>query len=110
MLSLQPHLQLLDLQYPVDEVTPGELVRLVVTIIPDPDTHVYAPGAEKDHYIVASLTLDPSSLYSVRPTAYPKPEMMHFPGSFLTDLLDLTQERSSKISCCFPKGTVPSFL
>ena len=32
------------------------------------------------------------------------------PGSFLTALLDLTVERSRKISCCFPKGTVPLFL
>jgi hypothetical protein len=67
------------------EVTPGELVRLVVTITPDQDTHVYAPGAEKDHYIVASLTLDPSNLYSVRPTVYPKSEMMHFPESNETE-------------------------
>src|SRR5271163_5069443 len=72
-----PHVELTTMQSD-KEVTPGELVRLVVTITPDRDTHVYAPGAEKDHYIVASLTLDPSSLYTVRPTVYPKPEMMHF--------------------------------
>jgi hypothetical protein len=30
---------------------------------------------------VTSLTLDPSILYTVRPTAYPKPEVMHFPES-----------------------------
>jgi peroxiredoxin len=75
-----PHIVLSTMQSD-KEVTPGELVRLVVTITPDRDTHVYAPGAEKDHYIVASLTLDPSNLYSAKPIAYPKPEMMHFPES-----------------------------
>ncbi len=79
-----PHVELTTMQSD-KEVTPGELVRLVVTITPDRDTHVYAPGAEKDHYIVASLTLDPSSLYTVRPTVYPKPEMMHFPESNETE-------------------------
>lgn len=79
-----PHVVLTTMQSD-KEVTPGELVRLVVTITPDQDTHVYAPGAEKDHYIVASLTLDPSTLYSVRPTAYPKPEMMHFPETNETE-------------------------
>ena len=79
-----PHVTLTTMQSD-REVTPGELVRLVVTIAPDPDTHVYARGAEKDHYIVASLTLDPSRLYTVRPTEYPKPEMMHFPESNETE-------------------------
>ena len=79
-----PHVVLTTMQSD-KEVTPGELVRLVVTINPDRDTHVYAPGAEKDHYIVASLTLDPSNLYSVRPTIYPKAEMMHFPESNETE-------------------------
>jgi peroxiredoxin len=79
-----PHVVLTTMQSD-KEVTPGELVRLVVTITPDRDTHVYARGAERDHYIVASLTLDPSNLYSVRPTEYPKPEMMHFPESNETE-------------------------
>lgn len=79
-----PHVVLTTMQSD-KEVTPGELVRLVVTITPDQDTHVYAPGAEKDHYIVASLTLDPSNLYSVQPTIYPKAEMMHFPESNETE-------------------------
>jgi peroxiredoxin len=79
-----PHVELTTMQSD-KEVTPGELVRLVVTIAPDRDTHVYAPGAEKDHYIVASLTLDPSNLYSVKPTVYPKPEMMHFPETNETE-------------------------
>jgi peroxiredoxin len=73
-----PHVALTTMQSD-KEVTPGELVRLTVTITPDQDTHVYAPGAEKDHYIVASLTLDPSPLYTTKPTVYPKPEMMNFP-------------------------------
>jgi peroxiredoxin len=73
-----PHVALTTMQSD-KEVTPGEQVRLAVTITPDQDTHVYAPGAEKDHYIVASLTVDPSDLYTTKPTIYPKPEMMHFP-------------------------------
>ena len=75
-----PHVVLSTMQSD-KEVTPGEVVRLVVTITPDQDTHVYAPGAEKDHYIVASLTLNPSNLYSVAPIVYPKSTMMHFPES-----------------------------
>jgi peroxiredoxin len=75
-----PHIELTTMQSD-KEVTPGELVRLVVTMTPDPDTHVYARGAEKDHYIVTSLTLDPSNLYTVTPVAYPQPEMMHFAES-----------------------------
>jgi peroxiredoxin len=73
-----PHVALTTMQSD-KEVTPGELVRLAVTITPDQDTHVYAPGAGKDHYIVASLTVDPSDLYTTKPTVYPKPEMMNFP-------------------------------
>ena len=73
-----PHVDLTTMQSD-DEVTPGELVRLVVTLTPASDTHVYAPGAEKDNYTVASLTLDPSPLYSVKRITYPKPEMMTFP-------------------------------
>jgi peroxiredoxin len=79
-----PHVELATMQSD-KEVTPGEVVRLVVSITPDRDTHVYAPGAEKDHYIVASLTLDPSNLYTVKPTIYPKPEMMHFPETNETE-------------------------
>jgi peroxiredoxin len=79
-----PHIELTTMQSD-KEVTPGELVRLVVTMTPGPDTHVYARGAEKDHYIVASLTLDPSNLYTVQPVAYPQPEMMHFAESNETE-------------------------
>jgi peroxiredoxin len=59
-------------------VAPGAVVRLVATVTPGPDTHVYAPGAEKQQYHVISLTINPSDLYSSTPTSYPQSELMHF--------------------------------
>lgn len=61
------------------EVTPGAVFQLAVAIMPGPNTHIYAPGAEKLHYHVASLTIYPSALYAVRAMSYPKSEMMTFP-------------------------------
>ena len=60
-------------------VTPGQIVRLVVSLTPGPDTHVYAPGAEKQQYQVISLTIDPSDLYVTTATNYPKSELLNFP-------------------------------
>jgi peroxiredoxin len=59
-------------------VAPGALVRVIATVTPGPDTHVYAPGAEKQQYHVMSLTIDPSDLYSSTATSYPPSERMHF--------------------------------
>jgi peroxiredoxin len=61
------------------EVTPGAVFQLAVAIMPGPNTHIYAPGAEKLNYHVASLTITPSTLYTVRAISYPKSEMMTFP-------------------------------
>ncbi len=61
------------------EVTPGAVFQLAVAIMPGPNTHIYAPGAEKLNYHVASLTITPSTLYAVRGVSYPKSEMMTFP-------------------------------
>ena len=60
-------------------VTPGQIVRLVVSLTPSPDTHVYAPGAEKQQYQVISLTIDPSDLHVATATNYPKSELLNFP-------------------------------
>jgi peroxiredoxin len=61
------------------EVTPGAVFQLAVAIIPGPDTHIYAPGAEKLNYHVVSLTITPSALYAAREISYPISEMMTFP-------------------------------
>ena len=60
-------------------VTLGAVVRLQVEITPGPDTHIYAPGAEKLQYHVVSLTIAPSDLYTAGATMYPKSTMMNFP-------------------------------
>jgi peroxiredoxin len=62
-----------------EDVTPGAVVRLDVNLTPGPDTHVYAPGAEKMDYRVVALKIDPSDLYTATATNYPKPENMNFP-------------------------------
>jgi len=62
-----------------NQVTPGEVVRLDVSLAPGPDTHVYAPGAEKMDYRVVMLKIEPSEFYSATATIYPKSEMMNFP-------------------------------
>ena len=46
-----------------DEVTPGFMVQLLVSLTPGPQTHVYAPGAEKLDYRPISVEIDPSDLY-----------------------------------------------
>ena len=61
------------------EVTPGQVVRLIVNITPGADTHIYAPGAEKQQYHVTSLTIHPSDLYATTATSYPKSELLDFP-------------------------------
>jgi peroxiredoxin len=53
------------------EVTPGAVVRLVVEVTPGPDTHIYAPGAEKQQYHVTALTITPSELYQATAVSYP---------------------------------------
>jgi peroxiredoxin len=61
------------------KVTPGAVIQLAVAITPGPDTHIYAPGAEKLNYHVASLVIHPSSLYTATAIDYPTSEMMSFP-------------------------------
>lgn len=73
-----PYVAIQTIQSDVD-VTPGAVFQLAVVIMPGPSTHIYAPGAEKLNYHVASLTITPSALYAVSGESYPKPEMMAFP-------------------------------
>jgi len=77
-LESTPHVTVTTTQSDTD-VTPGAVVRLIVNLTPAPDTHVYAPGAEKQQYHVTSLTISPSDLYNVTPISYPKSEMLNFP-------------------------------
>jgi peroxiredoxin len=60
-------------------VTPGSVVRLSVDLTPAPETHVYAPGAEKYQYIVTSLNFVRSDLYTAGKTSYPKSEILSVP-------------------------------
>ncbi len=77
-LTSTPHVTLTTTQSDT-EVTPGQVVRLIVNITPGADTHIYAPGAEKLQYHVTSLTISPSDLYSATATSYPKSELLNFP-------------------------------
>jgi peroxiredoxin len=77
-LESTPHVTITTAQSDTD-VTPGAVVRLIVSLTPGPDTHVYAPGAEKQQYHVTSLTITPSDLYVATATSYPKSELLNFP-------------------------------
>lgn len=74
-----PHVSIITTQSDTD-VTPGAVVRLLVALTPGPDTHVYGPGAEKQHYRVTSLTIKPSNLYRTSSVSYPKANPMEFPA------------------------------
>lgn len=74
-----PHVSIATTQSDTD-VTPGAVVRLVVTLTPGPDTHVYAPGADKQHYRVTNLTIKASNLYHTSSVSYPKSVPMEFPA------------------------------
>jgi peroxiredoxin len=76
-LDATPHVSISTLQSD-SAVTPGSVLRLAVVITPGPDTHIYAPGAEKLQYHVASLTINPSELYEATGTSYPKSELLNF--------------------------------
>jgi len=72
-----PHITLTTTQSDAS-VAPGAVVRVVATVTPGPDTHVYAPGAEKQQYHVMALTIEPSELYTATATSYPPSELFHF--------------------------------
>jgi peroxiredoxin len=78
VLESTPHVTVTTAQSDL-EVTPGAVIRLDVTLLPGPDTHVYAPGAEEFQYRVVTLKIEPSDLYSVSATDYPRSEKMNFP-------------------------------
>jgi len=104
-----PHVTVATMQSDAS-VTPGEIVKLAVALTPGPDTHVYAPGAEKLHYHAVSLTIDPSELYVFSATAYPPSETMDFP-----DLHETVPVYTGKIvfatsvAAAVTKKTIPEF-
>jgi hypothetical protein len=91
-------------------VTPGAVFELGVAIMPGPDTHIYAPGAEKLNYHVASLILSPSELYTTTGIHYPDSEMMNFPE--LAQTVPVYTGRTiltSSISAIVNKQTLATF-
>jgi peroxiredoxin len=78
-LSETPHVEVTLSQSDI-AVTLGAVVRIQATLVPGPDTHIYAPGADKLDYRVVNLKIDPSNLYKADAVAYPQSEQMSFPS------------------------------
>ena len=65
--------------YPSDpRVTVGTRLSIAVEIVPNPDIHVYAPGAEQMGYRVIGLTMAPVSHVRFEPVEFPASELYHF--------------------------------
>ena len=60
------------------EVSVGSRFTLGLDITPEPDIHVYAPGAEAFGYPVIRLTLAPNPHVRRSPLEYPASEIYHF--------------------------------
>lgn len=59
-------------------VSAGTRFSIAVKVQPKPGMHLYAPGAEKMHYRVTGLNLDPNPSVRYEPVAYPESEVYHF--------------------------------
>ena len=67
------------LTYPSDAViAPGERLSLALDIVPQPNMHVYAPGAELLNYRVINVRIDPQPFLRVMPLEYPESEIYYF--------------------------------
>ncbi len=65
--------------YPSDpRVTVGTRLSIAVEIVPNPDIHVYAPGAEQMGYRVVGLTMAPVPHVRFEPVEFPASEIYHF--------------------------------
>ena len=65
--------------YPSDPlVTVGTRFSIAVEIVPNPDIHVYAPGAEQMGYRVIGLTMAPVPHVRFEPVEFPASELYHF--------------------------------
>jgi peroxiredoxin len=108
-LDATPHVAISTIQSDA-EVTPGAVVRLAVVIKPGLDTHIYAPGAEKLHYHVASLTIRSSDLYIAAETSYPKAQLMNFPDLGQTvPVYTGTTLFSTSVAAVVDRRTIPLF-
>ncbi len=71
------HLKLI--AYPSNPyVMPGARFSVVVEVEPNPDIHVYAPGAEEMGYRVVSLNLAPVPHVRFEPVEFPASEIYYF--------------------------------
>jgi peroxiredoxin len=65
--------------YPSDpSITVGTRFSIAVEIEPNPDIHVYAPGAEQMGYRVVGLTMAPVPHIRFEPVEFPASEIYHF--------------------------------
>ena len=65
--------------YPSDpSVTVGTRFSIAVEIVPNPDIHVYAPGAQQMGYRVIGLTMAPVPHVRFEPVEFPASELYHF--------------------------------
>ena len=65
--------------YPSDpSVTVGTRFSIAIEIVPNPDIHVYAPGAEQMGYRVIGLTMAPVPHVRFEPVEFPASQIYHF--------------------------------
>ena len=65
--------------YPSDpSITVGTRFSIAIEIVPNPDIHVYAPGAEQMGYRVIGLTMAPVPHVRFEPVEFPASELYHF--------------------------------
>ena len=65
--------------YPSDpSITVGTRFSIAIEIVPNPNIHVYAPGAEQMGYRVIGLTMAPVSHVRFEPVEFPASELYHF--------------------------------
>ena len=65
--------------YPSDpRVTVGTRFSIAIEIVPNPNIHVYAPGAEQMGYRVIGLTMAPVPHVRFEPVEFPASEIYHF--------------------------------
>ena len=59
-------------------VTNGKHFSLIVEVVPDPDMHVYAPGAEEMGYKVVGFNMAASDFVDYGPIDFPESGVYHF--------------------------------
>jgi peroxiredoxin len=59
-------------------VTVGTRFSLALDVVPGPEMHVYAPGAEEKGYKVIGFELDQPEIARIEPVEYPESEIYYF--------------------------------